>query len=110
MFRMKRSILLISTLLILVVTTAATYFTLTTMGVVNAGKVELTIKLDDNEKIYDGKPLSGGTYEITNGSIANTHQLEVTYTSSITNVGQTELTATARVVDENNADVTKKIY
>ena len=108
MFKMKKSILLISALIIMVVTSAVTYFTLSTVGIIDAGKVELTIKLNDNEKMYDGVELTGASYEITKGNIADGHKLEVTYTSTLKNVGKTQLNASARVVNEENVDVTKE--
>ena len=107
MFKMKKSVLFISVLLMLASLLAAGYFALTTVGIIEAGKVELTISLKDNSKIYDGETLTGASYEITSGSIATTHKLEVTYTSTITNVGQTPLLADARVVDESGVDVTE---
>ena len=107
MFKMKKSVLFISILLLLAALSAASYFALSTVGIIEAGKVELTIKLNDNSKVYDGENLTGASYEITNGSIANTHKLEVTYTSSLKNVGETPLLATARVLDEAGNDVSR---
>lgn len=107
MVKFKTSVLLISSLLIVAITAALTYLGLAAGGVIDAGKVEIVIQIDDNEKVYDGKPLYAESFKLISGELAETHEIVVTYTSSQINVGRSQALGTARVVNENLVDVSK---
>lgn len=107
MVKFKTSVLLISSLLIAVVTAALTYFALAASGVIEAGKIELVIQIEDNEKVYDGKALYADNFKLVSGNLAETHEIIVDYTSSRIDVGNSSALGTARVINENNIDVTK---
>ena len=107
MVKFKTSVLLISSLLIAVVTAALTYLGLAATGVIEAGKIEIVIQIEDDEKVYDGKALYASSFKLVSGELAETHEIVVEYTSSQINVGRTAALGTARVINENKTDVTK---
>ncbi len=75
-------------------------------GVLSVSARPLTVETGDAKRVYDGTPLKAESYELTAGTIADGHTLEVAYTGEQTNVGETENAASVTVVDANGNDVT----
>ena len=75
-------------------------------GMLTVLKRALTIRASSAQKVYDGKELTSSAYEITDGSVARAHFLDVSTAGSIINAGTCENEITAHIFDVKDKDVT----
>lgn len=66
----------------------------------------ITITTDSAQKQYDGLPLFANGWDITSGSVASGHQMEVVLGDSIVEVGKKYNEAEILIKDEKGIDVT----
>lgn len=104
---MKKSMKIISILLILLLGGLAVFFTISGIQSLNLTKTAIKIKIDDVTKTYDGTPLTGGTYSITEGQLNEGDTINVSYDNSQTNVGSSSTSGKVTITDKNGNDVTK---
>ncbi len=71
--------------------------------------IKITIKANDAEKVYDGKPLTDDGYEVSEGTLAEGNKVDsVTVTGSQTDAGESDnVPSDAKIVDKDGKDVTK---
>ena len=69
---------------------------------------EITVTAESDSRPYDGMPLTKHAYEITDGSLAQTDEMTVTYTedSTITHVGETQNVVDTVTIMRGDVDVT----
>lgn len=72
-------------------------------GTVTIKKVNLTIKIEDAAKVYDGKVLTSSNYSIISGSLKNNNKIVMVFEEGITQPGVKEITPSKYyIVDSNN--------
>lgn len=67
----------------------------------------IEIQTSNAEKVYEGTPLQNQAYEITSGSLANHHTLQILQSTSILDVGQIDNVLNITMLDSNSEDVTE---
>jgi len=107
MVKSKTSLAIISSILIVLISVAATYLGLVSLGYVHTNGIKIEIQLKASEKLYDGTPLLATEYELTSGSLSKGDELIVIYTGGQTNAGTSISTANVYVHDKDGYDVTK---
>lgn len=75
-------------------------------GVLTVTPRPITVLSGSAEKIYDGTPLSDGSYRIVSGSLVNGHTLDVKISGSRTNAGESENLIDTVTVWDGSRDVT----
>ena len=80
------------------------------LGILKVLPIELTITTGSDVKVYDGTPLTNGTWELVGGEIAEGHTLVVNVIGSIINVGVVENEISYNVYDENGEDITSTYH
>ena len=78
-------------------------------GIVNISRVQLTIKAEDAEKRYDGKPLTCNKYSIVEGSLVEGERIATELiTGSQTEVGRSDnIVSQVIILSKDNKDVTE---
>ena len=104
---MKKSMKIISILLIVLLGGLAIFFAVSGIQNFNLTKTALKIKIDDATKTYDGTPLTGSSYQITEGNLNNGDSIKIDYENSLTDVGSSSTNGQVTIVDKNGNDVTK---
>ena len=75
-------------------------------GTVTIKKVNLTIKIEDAAKVYDGKVLTSSNYSIISGSLKNNNKIVMVFEEGITQPGVKEITPSKYyIVDSNNVNM-----
>ena len=87
MVKSRTSLTIISSILIVLITIAGTYFGLMSLGYVHTRGIEIEIQLKDASKTYDGETLYASEYEIVSGTLVDGDTINVTITGSQTDVG-----------------------
>ena len=77
------------------------------LGCLYPRKIPITITTKTLNKAYDGTELTGG-YLITNGDLAEGHELKIVSQSSLIGVGEVDNTIEFIVTDSTGADVTNR--
>ena len=108
MAKMKMSMVLVGAIILVIISVVSTYLVLLLTHVVPNDPIKVEITILDEEKSYDGTPLTASNYEITDGELIKGHRLELIYLGSITDVGIVKSSAEARVYDEDHTDHTKE--
>ena len=109
--RKNKSLLIISSVLIAVVTILLIYVILISTGVIVAKKHTIRIEAVDASKEYDGTPLTLSEYRIVEGSEVlerRNHEVVVNFAGSQIDAGSSQGDIIVSVFDSNGADVTKK--
>ena len=75
------------------------------LGTLKITPVKLVIQTADASRTYNGRPLEGKEYEITNGELVEGHVLKPVFYQSQLYVGECENTMKALIVDQSNQDV-----
>ena len=65
----------------------------------------IEISAENAEKVYDGTPLAGTKWKVTDGSLAEGHTAQVTLTGSLTTPGQTTCSASVAILNTAGEDV-----
>lgn len=66
----------------------------------------ITIVVEDASKVYDGTPLTSCVYDITEGTLAEGDELEISFPVSLTTVGEVANTPEFTLTNANGDDVT----
>ena len=107
MVKSRTSLTIISSILLILISVAATYLGLVSLGYVHTSGIELEIKLSDASKVYDGTALLPSEYEIVSGKLDKGDKLVVEFIGGQTSVGVGVSNANVYVQDEKGFDVTK---
>lgn len=84
------------------------YFIETEFGKLTVNKVELVVTADSAEKVYDGEPLTKGTYTLSNPIYADKFTFNVSIVGQQTDVGSSpNVVASCNVMDAENNNVTQ---
>lgn len=75
------------------------------IGTLTVHSIPITLRTNDESKVYDGEALINSDWEFLHGSIADTHTLNVNVDNQITNVGSIENSIYASIVDASGIDV-----
>ena len=108
MAKMRTSVLLIGTLILVLVTVVATYLILLLTNVIPKDPIKIEITIVDKEKTYDGTPLQADEYTINSGKLLSGHTLDLDYIGSITNSGTIKSNAVCHVYDKDHTDHTSE--
>ena len=76
-------------------------------GTLTVTKRKISIATESAEKQYDGTPLTAGGGSVTDGSLADGHNIVLTVTGTITDIGSTGNTFDAAVINADGRDVTR---
>ena len=76
-------------------------------GTLTVTKRKISIATESAEKQYDGTPLTAGGGSVTDGSLADGHNIVLTVTGTITDIGSTANTFDAAVINADGRDVTR---
>ena len=76
-------------------------------GTLTVTKRKISIATESAEKQYDGSPLTAGGGSVTDGSLAEGHNIVLTVTGTITDIGSTGNTFDAAVINADGRDVTR---
>ena len=106
MVKRKKSIFIIGSVLIGVVTVLVVMLVLAGAGAVNASPDSLIISSASVSKIYDGTSLSDASWTIDKGALRDGHTAEVTVTGRQKTVGSCENKLTVNIYDAAGKDVT----
>lgn len=106
MIRVKKIIYIFTYFLTLAVGALICFLILSGLGKINV-QGELTIKINDVTKTYDGSEIHSDGFQIVNGSLNNGDYVSINYTNGLTNVGSTKQNADVKIYSEDNSDVTK---
>ncbi len=66
----------------------------------------ITLRVEDAFKIYDGTPLSSADYALTEGTLADGDRLSISFPVSLTEAGERENTPVFRILNADGKDVT----
>lgn len=108
MTKFRKSVLIFGCIILCVVGALVAFLTLSASGMIAADPIELTFRVEDNDKEYDGTPLYAERYVLDEGELLQGHKAQVTYTGVQTNVGTSQSGLQVRILDEKDRDVTKK--
>ena len=67
---------------------------------------EITVRTGSAEKVYDGKPLVCEEYEITSGSVLDSHSIKIAFTGKQTEAGRSLNYASALIFDDSGREAT----
>lgn len=84
----------------------STYHINESFGTLEVLPIQLTIKTESADKVYDGEELICHEYELVAGELLEGHRLDVQFSNSLTDVGEVYNTFLYQVFDENEIDVT----
>ena len=110
MSKFRTSILILSLLVIVVAASLLTVFGLYLTGAVVTERIELTLKVADAKKEYDGTPLVADAYEIVAGELQEGHYAVVEYLGSQTDATEDgkegESSLAVKICNKKGHDVT----
>ena len=86
---------------------AENYEITSVLGTLTVTKRKISIATESAEKQYDGTPLTAGGGSVTDGSLADGHNIVLTVTGTITDIGSTGNTFDAAVINADGRDVTR---
>jgi len=75
-------------------------------GTLEVQPIVIVIKSEDASKVYDGLPLTNGTWTVISGETLENHELVVSVDAQLTDVGTVTNDIFAYVIDEDGNDVT----
>lgn len=109
--RKNKSLMIISSVMIAVISILLIYVILISTGVIVAKKHTIRIEAIDASKEYDGTPLTLSDYRIVEGNEIldkRHHEVVVSFAGSQIDAGSSQGDVLVSVFDSNGADVTKK--
>ena len=108
MTKFRKSIIIFGCIILCAVGALVAFLTLSASGMIETDPIELTLTVQDNEKEYDGTPLTAEQYTLTSGKLLQGHKISVTYIGEQTEVGNGKSSLSAKILDEKERDVSKK--
>ena len=108
MTKFRTSILICGCIVLCVIGALVAFLTLSASGMIVSDPIEISVRVDDNRKEYDGTPLSAESYRVTSGELLKGHELQITFVGSQTAVGASAGTADIKVTDAKKRDVSKQ--
>ena len=108
---MKKTILIIlSCILLVIISAVATYFTLLQTGAVVSEKINITLKLKDVEKEYDGNTYSYATNDVsvTEGSLLSGDYIIFEVLNNYQEVGEYSVSFKADIYNAENVNVSNQ--
>lgn len=108
MEKSKKWIYFLGSLAIGMIAAIAVLLVLTISGVLDGGKIKLTLVSGSEEFQYDGTAHTYEIYELKAGKLQNGHKISAVFTGNRTEVGKSENTFTVSIKDEGGADVTSQ--
>ena len=109
MVKKSKFINIIGSFIIGIVSLLTAYFGLFETGLIQTGKVQISILSEDASKVYDGTPLVCNDYSIVAGKLKEGHSLVIDFTGSIEKPGTKSNTYTVTVVNDRG-DVIENVY
>lgn len=108
----KSFILIIGSLLICAISSIATYFGLSSAGIIKGDKIDLIYSLKDYTTEYDGEVVAANEeicpFELIEGKLLDGHSEYFEYTGSLQNVGEAKVNASVKILDKEGYDVTSE--
>ena len=108
MEKSKKWIYFLGSLAIGMIAAIAVLLVLTISGVLDGGKIKLTLVSGSEEFQYDGTAHTYEIYELKAGKLQNGHKISAVFTGNRTEVGKSENIFTVLIRDEGGADVTSQ--
>lgn len=106
MSNFRKSILIFGAILLCVGAALVTFLALSFSGALVTEPIELVYQIVDEDKVYDGEPLTPQECLLMSGELIEGHVAEISLEGSQTNVGASKSGASVRVRDEKGFDVT----
>lgn len=103
----KKSVYILGSMLIGVVTVLAVLLILVGTGVIDTSSRDVVFTSATVEAVYDGTELKSAEWELTSGNLKKGHSAKVTVSGGQLSVGTSENHITAVIVDEQGADVSE---
>ncbi len=105
MSKFRTSILIFGILIVVVAASLLTVLALYLTGTLKTDPIEIVLTVTDEEKTYDGTPLTAKEYALTSGELLEGHRLSVEFTGSQTDAGESESGLSVKVLDVKGFDV-----
>ena len=110
--KIKSFILIIGSLLICAISSIATYFGLSSAGIIKGDKIDLIYSLKDYSAEYNGETITANEdicpFELIEGKLLNGHSEYFVYSGSLQNVGETKVHASVKILDKDGYDVSNE--
>ena len=108
MSKFRKAILIIGILVVMAVASLGTAFALLATNTIKTDPIELIYAVRDEEKIYDGTPLTATDYVLNGGELLPGHTARVEILGSQTNVGVSQSDLSVKIFDGNGYNVTSE--
>ncbi len=102
----SKIIYIIGSVIIGIIALLVILFAMAASGLADMPRTKIVLTSSSLSKEYDGTPLTGGTWTVTDGTIDDGHIINVTVTGARTDAGIADNTLSASVTDAAGNDVT----
>lgn len=106
MSKFRKAILIIGILVVMAVASLGTALALLATDTIKTDPIELIYAVRDEEKVYDGTPLTATEYVLNEGELLPGHTARVEILGSQTNVGVSQSDLSVKIFDGNGYNVT----
>lgn len=108
MTKFRKSLLIFGIIVLLIGTALATFIVLSLTGSIKADPIALEFTVDDASKSYDGTPLKGNSYHLSEGALIEGHKPVVSFKGERVEVGNSLCGLDVKIVNENGYDVSNE--